>query len=147
MIMNHCVRRILCLSLLSFVTMAMQAQTMKVRDVFRQMPDSILPYLTENNRLDMLDFMDSHMKARVQNKFDGYSEMLTLTDDSLTIQMSSMMRLTISLLSTTKEIDGAQQLICLKRTVGDSSKIKQTICSYYSVLWQKLDDKLRDLVK
>ena len=141
------IRRSFGIALLCFVTLAIQAQTLKARDVFRQMPDSILPYLTENNRLDMLDFMDSHMKARVQNKFDGYSEMLTLTDDSLTIQMSSMLRLTLCLIPSETEVDGSRQLICLKRSVGGSSTISQTICNFYSVLWRKMDKNNIDLVK
>ena len=145
--MNHTVRRTLCFTLLFFVMLTIQAQTLKARDVFREMPDSILPYLTENNRLDMLDFMDSHMKARVQNKFEGYSEMMTLTDDSLTIRMSSVLRLTLRLLSSATEVDGSRQVICLERTVGNSSEIKQTVCTFYSVLWRKMDKKDINLVK
>ena len=29
-----------------------------LRDVFRQMPDSLMPTLTQNNRLDFLDFLE-----------------------------------------------------------------------------------------
>ena len=42
------------------------AQELKMRDVFKQMPDSLLPYLTQNNRLDFIDFMDSNMVAIVR---------------------------------------------------------------------------------
>lgn len=126
---------------------AVQAQTLTARDVFRQMPDSILPYLTENNRLDMLDFMDSHMPARVQNLFDGHSELLALDDDSLTIQMSSVQRLTLRLLTSATEIDGSRQLICLERYIGNSADNIHVICTFYSVLWRKLDKKAAGLVK
>ncbi|MBP5338143.1 MAG: DUF3256 family protein [Prevotella sp.] len=75
---------IILISLFSFLTL--QAQTM--RDVFKAMPDSVLPTLTTNNRLDMIDFMEAKMKAEVTNLLDGKSEMLALTGDSLCIRMS-----------------------------------------------------------
>ena len=136
------------LLLLLCIVTPLQAQTpLKARDVFRQMPDSILPYLTENNRLDMLDFMDSHMKARVQNQFDGYSEMLSLADDSLTIQMSSVQRLTLHLLPAETAFHRSRQLTCLERTIRKPAGQTQTKRSYYSVLWRKLEEKDAVLVK
>ena len=36
-----------------------RAEGLKMRDVFKQMPDSLLPYLSKNNRLDFIDFMES----------------------------------------------------------------------------------------
>ncbi len=45
----------------------LSAQTAK--QLFRAMPDSILPLLTTNNRADCTDFMDSKMKAEVVNVF------------------------------------------------------------------------------
>lgn len=143
------------LLLSSVSTVQAQATTLKAADAFRQMPDSILPYLTETNRLDMLDFMDSHMKARVQNKFDGYSEMLHLADDSLTIQMSNVMLLTLRMVTSMTEIDGSRQLICLERAITTSDyqtdgtlKRKTTLQQdYYTVLWRKIDKKSVRLVK
>ena len=143
------------LILLLCAATSVQAQTLKAGDAFRQMPDSILPYLTANNRLDMLDFMDSHMKARVQNKFDGYSEMLSLADDSLTIQMSAVMRLTLRMVTSADEVDGSRQLISLERTISQTSadtdgKMQpKMIChqDFYSVLWRNLDEKFVRLVK
>ena len=41
----------------------------EARTVFVQMPDSILPLLTEVNRADCIDFLDSHMRAQVTNRF------------------------------------------------------------------------------
>lgn len=143
------------LILLLCAATSVQAQTLKAGDAFRQMPDSILPYLTANNRLDMLDFMDSHMKARVQNKFEGYSEMLSLADDSLTIQMSAVMRLTLRMVTSADEVDGSRQLISLERTISQTSadadgKMQPKMIhhqDFYSVLWRKLDAKSVRLVK
>ena len=59
-----------------------------IKAFFAQMPDSVVPHMTKNNRLDMMDFMDAKMKAEVTNKLGGKSEM---TDMS-----ASYMRITIS---------------------------------------------------
>ena len=162
-LLNNCclitkksIRTICSLFLLFFCISTLQTQTsLKVRDVFKQMPDSILPYLTTNNRLDMLDFKDSHMQARVQNKFDGYSEMLTLADDSLTIQMNGMMRLTLRMVTSSTEVDGSCQLICLERAykhaaIDTNGNVRQktiTHQDFYSILWRKLSNDFVGLVK
>lgn len=122
-------------------------QSVTCRDVFREMPDSIVPYLTENNRLDMLDFMDSHMKAVVQNRFDGHSEMLSLTDDSVTLKLSEALRMTICLVDCQEEVDGAKRLICVKEQIGIPSSAVCNKCTFYSIKWRELDDKMQKLVK
>ena len=68
------------------------AQSIQIRDAFREMPDSLMPYLSKNNRLDFIDFLDSGMRAEVKNQLGGTSEMLSLGSDSLTIRMNPSMR-------------------------------------------------------
>ena len=48
--------------LMAFTSQA-SAQDLMIRDVFKQMPDSLMPYLSQNNRLDFIDFLDANMKA------------------------------------------------------------------------------------
>ena len=83
-----CCRWLLGLLLL-FVGQTGRAEELKIRDVFKQMPVSVMPYLSENNRLDFIDFIDSDMKAIVRNRLGGSSEMISLTDSTLSIRMSS----------------------------------------------------------
>ncbi len=77
------------------------ADGVKIRDVFRQMPDSLMPYLSLNNRLDCIDFLDSGMKAEVRNSLGGTSEMTSMADDSLSIRMSDGLRVDILLMDST----------------------------------------------
>ncbi|MCR4582600.1 MAG: DUF3256 family protein [Prevotella sp.] len=72
-----------------------------MRDVFREMPDSIFVYLTANNRLDCIDFLDSHMKAEVTNRMGGKSELLAMTDDSLSLRLSPGLLVSMLLLECT----------------------------------------------
>ncbi len=64
------------------------AQT-RVRDLFTSAPDSIFPLLTMNNRLDMLDFRENNMTARVKNRMDDACELKELADDYLLLQVSA----------------------------------------------------------
>ena len=54
-------------------TMLAVADTLTIRSLFTEMPDAVIPYLTKTNRLDFIDFMDSNMKAEVNNELEGKS--------------------------------------------------------------------------
>ena len=74
--------------LLLCITSVCSAQELTLRDAFRQMPDSLMPSLTQNDRLDFLDFLDAGMRAEVKNRLGGTSVMTALTADSLSLQVS-----------------------------------------------------------
>ena len=80
--------RILCLLFIVFLPSVVSAQTL-MREVFAQLPETILPLLTKNNRLDCIDFIENNMEARVKNKFDEQVILEALTDDYLRIQVSA----------------------------------------------------------
>ena len=67
-------------------SLAHAQQTMA--DLWRAMPDTIVPILSHNNRYDMVDFIDNHMEARVTNQLEGKSIMDTLTADYLHITLT-----------------------------------------------------------
>lgn len=69
-----------------FVT-GMQAQGM--RALFVDAPDSIFPLLTRNNRADCVDFIDANMRARVTNRLDGTSELVSISNDYLELRSSA----------------------------------------------------------
>ena len=116
---------------------SLDSQPASVRDVFSEMPDSLLPYLTRNNRLDMLDFMESNMKAEVRNRFDGLSEMTSLTGNSLHIQLNDASTIDIILFPVEEPIDSASQIVCLLQTFCD----RESILSFYSLTWRPLPTK------
>ena len=76
------------------LTCAAEAQV-KMRDVIKQMPDTLVPYLNLNARLDFIDFKDSGMKAEVSNELGGKSQLTELTDDyaSFTLNAASQVQL------------------------------------------------------
>ena len=135
------------IALLALLVPAVQAHAnTDIRDVFRQMPDSIVPYLKENNRLDFIDFIDSNMKAEVRNSLDGHSTMTSLAADSLTIQLNEATLMDIYILPLEKDIAvdslTVNEAVCLVFTYGLQGQPQTQAVSYYTTSWKKLPDSL-----
>lgn len=80
-------KKIFLLSVLYCVSASVFAQ-LRMREVFAHLPDSVLPLMTKNNRLDCIDFIENNMEARVKNRFDDQVVLEVLTDDYLSIRVS-----------------------------------------------------------
>lgn len=134
-------RNLLISSLLLLASVA--SAQVKMRDMLKQMPDTLVPYLTENARLDFIDFIDSHMKAEVTNDLDGKSELLKLTDDYALLQLTQSSQLELRLLEVAEPVDSARQLLCVVRTYG--TDIRESVIDFYSVRWRSLpsSDRVR----
>ena len=128
--------------LFASITGQVSAQELKMRDVFRQMPDSLMPYLTQNNRLDFIDFIDSDMKAEVTNMMGGVSEMTALTDDSLSIRMSDALRVDMLLLDLDEPVDTIRQVVVFVETFLTDSIYGESVSKTYSVDWQPVTKAL-----
>ena len=130
-------KKILLLSFLLSGHLFVLAQTkpLNIREVFKQMPDSLLPYLTNNNRLDMMDFMDAKMKAAVDNMLGGESEMTFLSDDSLCIKMSDAMTLELKL-----QTENNEQIVLMKRTYQTAKRQKEILINRFSSSWRPISE-------
>lgn len=125
----------LVISLLPLGRAAAQEATM--REVFKTMPDSLTPYLSQNNRLDFIDFKDSDMEAKVTNALNGTSTMDVLTDRFLQLTLSESCTLQLRLLPVSEPVDSMRQVVCMVRTVGVGCP--QSRVSFYTCSWQPLD--------
>lgn len=120
------------LLLLVTVMCNVQART-PMRQWFAAMPDSVMPLLTKNNRLDFLDFLDSKMEAIVTNRLDGKSRMATLTDDYLLINYTKSCDVAMKLLSLNDTTD-VLCMVTTVRTMVDDSRV-----AFFDEAWQPLD--------
>ena len=123
-------RKIIILGILILTTFAAEAQN-TMKDVFLSMPKSLTPELTENNRLDMVDFIESKMKARVDNLLDGHSELLMLNDKAFSLQISETLRYDVRLLLA----DG-DSIICLVATYGKDAP--ESNVTFYKASWEPI---------
>ena len=107
--------RKLFLILLSFCALSATAQNMK--SVFIAMPDSIAPLLTQVNKEDCVDFLDSNMKAEVTTRFGGTAEMKVLTEDYVFLQTTTSSTLEMKLLP----VNDSTKVVCMVKTVCASA--------------------------
>ena len=113
---------------------SVSASAQTVREAFKAMPDSLMPYLTANNRLDLMDFMDAKMKAVVTNLLDGQTEMTFLSDDSLSIRMSDALTVEMK----TQQADTVT-VVSLKRVYLTREGERQAVLTRYDArTWQEL---------
>jgi len=115
-----------------------RAEDIRIRDVFRSMPDSLMPYLSQNNRLDFIDFIDSNMKAEVKNILGGTSEMTSLADDSLSIRMSPALKIDMFLLHSQAVTGDSSLVVCMVQTFGIDSLSLESTVDYYTLSWQHM---------
>ena len=120
-------KRVIAIFLLSFAVT--KASATDLRTLFIGMPDSIMPTLTKSERMDFLDYLDSGMKAIVENKLGGESEMTMLKENMLTVMTSRSGRLDMVLF---KKKDG-KNLICIIRTV--TARYSDSSISFYTEEW------------
>ena len=112
---------------------ALQAQ--KMRDVFAAMPDSVLGIMTNNNRLDCIDFIENTMAAKVHNRFDGDTELKALTVDYLELQLTKNCRVEMKLLPS----EDTLYYICVARTY--SGPMAETKVALYTPDWETLPEE------
>ena len=137
-------KKFLTIVMLGCLPVIAPAQVPVMATVFKQMPDSLMPYLSKNNRLDMLDFMDAKMKAEVTNLLDGRSEMTAITDDSLSIRLSDALRVDMKLERVEQPVDSGYYVVRLVRTYIINANQTERIADVYSSVWRKLSSCLED---
>lgn len=103
-------KNILLLTACTIISLSASAQ-IRMRDVFAQLPDSVLPYMTRNNRLDCIDFIENGIEARVKNRFDQHVVLDKLTEDYLQLRTSTSSYVEMKLVQ-----HGQDTVICVNRT-------------------------------
>lgn len=127
-------RRRLLIIVSIFCALSATAQNMK--SVFVSMPDSIAPLLTQTNKEDCIDFLDSNMKAVVKNRFGNEAEMKALTENYVLMQTSPVGTLEMKLLP----VNDSTNVVCMVKTVCASACDSEV--HFYTSDWsKKLDAK------
>ena len=101
-----------------FSLASLQAQEAKT--LFVNIPDSLTPLLTKVNREDCIDFLESKMKAQVENRFGKKSEMTELGTDYVRMQMSpqTSWQMKVLALSDTTKVVCLSLLLVLRHVIA-----------------------------
>lgn len=109
-------RLLLTVCYISFV-LGCTAQPL-MRDVFAAMPDTVLPLVTKNNRLDCIDYIENKMEARVRNKVNEYVTLEALTSDYARFRTSTAAVMELKLLPTSD----STTVLCMVTTAEAGEK-------------------------
>lgn len=129
--------KVLILTVLALTALPGRAQTMK--EIFSDLPDSILPTLTRNDRLDCIDFIENNLTNEVNNVLDGKTRLTLLTDSLAKIRLSLMTEVQICKLPVASTSAGQTGgfVICLVH----SSDVRgwDSVLRFYDSAWRPLD--------
>ena len=127
-------RMSLVLGLAFSIAMPSMAQSPSIREVWKSVPQIVTPYLSDNNRLDFIDFMDSKMTAKVHNELNGESVMTMLNDRYLKLSLSKSSTLEMSVFKSLVALpDTSGYMICVVKTVG--TDVQQSTIDLYTQKW------------
>ena len=116
-----------------FVALSQVSARTPLRHWLVAMPDSVMPLLTKNNRLDFIDFYDAQMAAVVTNRMDGSSRMNTLTDDFVQIEYTASTDVAMKLLPVNDSTDVLCMVTTVKAAVDDSR------IAFFDAEWRPMD--------
>ena len=125
--------RILFTFLLSLVTLLHVEARTPMRGWLISMPDSVMPLLTRNNRLDFIDFYDAKMEAVVTNRLEGKSRMDTLTEDFVRFGYTKNAEVTMKLLPVNDSTD----ILCMVTTAR--AAVSDSRIAFFDNQWHQLD--------
>lgn len=111
------------------------AQSIAMREAFIGMPDSLMPYLSHNNKLDLIDFIESGMKSEVTNELDNRTILEILTPNYLRLRLSRSSLIEMKILPYTVGTlpDSTSHIICMLSTFGEEPA--ESIAGFYTIKW------------
>lgn len=120
---------ILFFAFLSFFSLA---RAQEAKTLFVNMPDSMSPLLTAINKADCIDFLESKMKAQIDNRFGGKSEMTDLSKDYLCMQLTPQTTWQMKVLA----INDTTQVVCTVSTA--CAPVCDSSIHFYTTDWKEL---------
>lgn len=120
--------------ILSVVMVSANAQT--VGDMFMSMPDSLFPYLTQEQRVELVKLkqVDTSTSAVLRSVFNCSVSLDSLEAACMTVNIDSTMTIEMARLATVS----GDSLYCLLQTV--SAPERETVASIYNKVWEKVSD-------
>lgn len=104
----------------------------RMRDVFASMPDSLLPHISKNNRLDCIDFAENDMEACVRNAFDENVMLEVLTDNYARFRTSPAAYIEMKLLPL-----GDSLVLCTSWT-AQTERLADSRLRFFTLTWEPL---------
>lgn len=121
-------------TVLVFSAAILSVSARDISSLFGEMPNYILPYLSTNNRKDLVDLFQAGKTPTIENLLKGTTRLRTLKSDFLELQLnqSSSAQLKLLRLNDTTEV-----IILIKTVCGSACESR---ISSYDTKWKPLDN-------
>lgn len=120
-------------ALMMALCLSVSAYSADIRGYFTEMPDSLLFLLSRTNRLDLVDFYDYGMEAKVTNRLSGSTVLKELSADRLLLQYTEKSQVLMRLFWQKDSV----AVICIVHTV--QTGMQHSTVEFYDSSWQKID--------
>ena len=126
-------KKLLILFLTSLLMMPLSAKS--VREMWLSMPDSIIPYLNNNQRIELLDFINLNVKSEVSNLLGDSTVLDTLLIDYLHLTANASTKIELKMLP----FADADSILCMIKTIN-GPELESTV-EFYDKDWNKLSSE------
>ena len=109
-----------------FLTCWIGVSAQSLREVWIEMPDSVMPYISKSQRTELADYIDMKAVPAVLNSFGDSVRIERMTKDYLLVNTNKAMRLEIKLLDN-------NTLALAQTWMGPAAESK---LSFYNLQWQ-----------
>lgn len=116
------------------MSLAMSASAKSLRDMWVAMPDSLLPTLNANMRLELVELRDMKVKAEVKSLLDSDCVLDTLTSDYLQLTTSKAALVQMKMLP---QVTG-DSILCVVKTFAAPEKESEV--RFYRQDWSEIED-------
>lgn len=114
-------------------SVALSAQT-SMREIWLSMPDSMIPYLNKNLRLEHVELLEMKVESKVRNLLGGEGMMDTLTSDYMQIHLNGAADMQLRLLPKNDSL----QMICMVKTVR--AQQPESEIRFFDLNWNPIND-------
>ena len=125
--------RLYMILLVSIYLLPLNAKPM--RELWQSMPDAMIPYLTKNQRIELVDFMDMKVKADVKNQFGEETVMDTLTADFASVRLNASSMMQLRLMPSPDQ----DSIICMVRSV--LGPVAESEVLFYDQNWNRIGEQ------
>ena len=111
---------------------SVSAQSM--RQVWINLPDSVVPYLNESNRTELADYVSMNMDAVIQNHLKDTTRITALTRDYIDVRLSAASRLQMKLLPWSG--GATDSILCVIQTYEGPAA--ESCLAFYEHNWRQV---------
>lgn len=116
-------------SVLLFAAVAVHAHR-TMREIWVTMPDSVVPYLNHELRVELADYWDMSAEAKVKNLLENETRIVKMSGDYMEVKLNSSTDAQLRTLA----VDDSTYIICMVKTFN--APAKESVVAFFTEDWK-----------